>query len=571
MVKPLGIWILLLLLSATFVANAELSTRLSSSSIEELESLRLVIRDHGSQQTEALDLSELQNDFHIMGNNTSKQYQYVNGRSQSWVDYQITLQPKRTGTLAIPPIKVGTQSTQPLSVSVVPLAPATRQKIDELVFYEQTFSTLDAYVQGQILMRRQLFYSNGVQLYGGQPAAPQIEDAVVITLGENSATTVQRNGKVYGVVTQNYAIFPESSGTLTVPPVEMTASVRVLNKDRVSRKGVRVSTEPQTINIRPVPSSYPKNAPWLPATDVTITQAFDRDLTQGTVEVGETFTQTIQVTIASNTGSIAPPLNLALSSEHFREYPDPPNLQDDTLGNEVIGRRIERRSLMALQPGVLSLPSSEIVWWDTRSDSLRRTALPATSISVTGTAITPKSGTATRAATPEQSSSAKQMQQLNSSNEINNAAKVFSTNRATPTLLGNLGLSLVVLVVGWLSWRYAQRPNQKRRRALERSRTELLKEIQNQNLDHIQRLVSDYLELRYGQTHNKAREIWIKEQPEAATLLQLLDQNSYDEKTRMPSEDIILQLATNLLSKKPNKTQKEKRRALLPALYPETR
>ena len=259
MVKPLGIWTLLLLLSATFVANAELSTRLSSNSIEELESLRLVIRDHGSQQTETLDLSELQNDFHIMGNNTSKQYQYINGRSQSWVDYQITLQPKRTGTLAIPPIKVGSQSTKPLSVSVVPLAPATRQKIDELVFYEQTFSTLDAYVQGQILMRRQLFYSNGVQLYGGQPAAPQIEDAVVITLGENSATTVQRNGKVYGVVTQNYAIFPESSGTLTVPPVEMTASVRVLNNDRVSRKGVRVSTEPQTINIRPVPSSYPKN------------------------------------------------------------------------------------------------------------------------------------------------------------------------------------------------------------------------------------------------------------------------------------------------------------------------
>ena len=60
----------------------------------------------------------------------------------------------------------------------------------------------------------------------------------------------------------------------------------------------------------------------------------------------------------------------------------------------------------------------------------------------------------------------------------------------------------------------------------------ITEEIQNQNLDHIQRLVSDYLELRYGQTHNKAREIWIKEQPEAATLLQLLDQTSYDQKNR---------------------------------------
>ena len=74
-------------------------------------------------------------------------------------------------------------------------------------------------MQSQIPTQRQLFYSNGVQLYGGQPTAPKIDDAVVITLGENRASTVQRDGKLYGVVTQ-YAIFPESSGTPTVPSVK---------------------------------------------------------------------------------------------------------------------------------------------------------------------------------------------------------------------------------------------------------------------------------------------------------------------------------------------------------------
>ncbi|MEC8756352.1 MAG: BatD family protein, partial [Pseudomonadota bacterium] len=96
MVAVLRYWILLLL-GTSCLGHAELSTRLSSDSIEELESVRLVIRDHGAQQTETLDLTELQNDFHIMGNNTRKQYKYFNGRTQSWVDYQITLQPKRTG------------------------------------------------------------------------------------------------------------------------------------------------------------------------------------------------------------------------------------------------------------------------------------------------------------------------------------------------------------------------------------------------------------------------------------------------------------------------------------------
>ena len=73
MVVVLRYWILLLL-GTTCLGHAELSTRLSSDSIEELESVRLVIRDHGAQQTETLDLTELQNNFHIMGNNTSKQY-----------------------------------------------------------------------------------------------------------------------------------------------------------------------------------------------------------------------------------------------------------------------------------------------------------------------------------------------------------------------------------------------------------------------------------------------------------------------------------------------------------------
>ena len=570
MVAVLRYWILLLL-GTTCLGHAELSTRLSSDSIEELESVRLVIRDHGAQQTETLDLTELQNNFHIMGNNTSKQYQYINGRTQSWVDYQITLQPKRTGDLAIPPINVGTKSTSPLTVRVVPLAPATRQKIDELVFYEQTFSTLDAYVQGQILMQRQLFYSNGVQLYGGQPTAPKIDDAVVITLGENRASTVQRDGKLYGVVTQNYAIFPESSGTLTVPSVEMTASVRVLNNNRVSRKGVRVSTEPQAINVRPVPNNYPPNEPWLPATDVTITQGFEPDVTQGSIKVGDTFTQTIQVTVTSNTGSIVPPLNLAVPREQFRQYPVPPELKDDTLGNEVIGRRIERRNFIALQPGALSLPSSEIVWWDTQSNRLRSATLPATPISVTGTAITSQSNEASQAITPEQSSTTPQSPPSTSITENQNLATDSSTSRLTPGLLGKLGLGLIVFVAVWLSWRYAQRPKQIRQRALERCRKDLLKQIQNQNFDNIQPLVSDYLTQRYGLTLNKAREAWINDQPEAATFLHLLDQASYDQKTKKPSGDRILQLAANLLNTKPAKAQKEKRRALLPALYPQTR
>ena len=178
-----GLRVAVTLLFTLFAAlgHSEISTRLSSNSIEELESVRLLIRAHNTRESEALDLTGLQDQFHIMGNNTSTQYQYINGRTQSWVDYQITLQPKTVGALTIPPIRIGNLSTKAMTLDVRPLAPSARQQIDELVFYQQQFSSTKAYVQSQILMQRQLFYAGGVQLYGGQPGAPNIENASVIT------------------------------------------------------------------------------------------------------------------------------------------------------------------------------------------------------------------------------------------------------------------------------------------------------------------------------------------------------------------------------------------------------
>ena len=137
----LRLTIALLLALFTALAHGEISARLSSNSIEELESVRLVIRAHNTRESESLNLAGLQENFHIMGNNTSTQYQYINGRAQSWVDYQITLQPKKVGALTIPPIRIGNLATKTLILEVRPLAASTRQQIDELVFYQQQFSS----------------------------------------------------------------------------------------------------------------------------------------------------------------------------------------------------------------------------------------------------------------------------------------------------------------------------------------------------------------------------------------------------------------------------------------------
>ena len=366
-------------------SNAELSTRLSRSSIDELESVQLTIRANGTRSVEELDLSELEKNFQVLNTNTSSQYQYINGNEQSWVDYQITLKPRIAGTLTIPSLTIGNEISLPLTLKVRPISQSLRDEINQLVFFEVETSKESVYVQEQLLFTRRLVYSNGVQLYNEIPGPPKIANALVLILGETRSGTTERNGKKYGVVEQRFAIFPEMSGKLEIPAIDITASVRLIERGRVSRKGVRVSTTDLLVNVMPVPEAYPEEAPWLPAQAIIITQTLEPGVSKA--NVGDTLQRRIQVRIDGNTGSILPSLNAQPSESLFSIYPTAPSIKDDTSGDSVIGYRTESSSIVPLQPGQLSLGETSITWWDTVSNEVRISVLADSRISAAGSAI----------------------------------------------------------------------------------------------------------------------------------------------------------------------------------------
>ena len=366
-------------------SNAELSTRLSRSSIDELESVQLTIRANGTRSVEELDLSELEKNFQVLNTNTSSQYQYINGNEHSWVDYQITLKPRIAGTLTIPSLTIGNESSLPLKLKVSPISQSLRDEINQLVFFEVETSKESVYVQEQLLFTRRLVYSNGVQLYNEIPGPPKIANALVLILGETRSGTTERNGKKYGVVEQRFAIFPEMSGKLEIPAIDITASVRLIERGRVSRKGVRVSTTDLLVNVMPVPEAYPEEAPWLPAQAIIITQTLEPGVSKA--NVGDTLQRRIQVRIDGNTGSILPSLNAQPSESLFSIYPTAPSIKDDTSGDSVIGYRTESSSIVPLQPGQLSLGETSITWWDTVSNEVRTSVLADSRISAAGSAI----------------------------------------------------------------------------------------------------------------------------------------------------------------------------------------
>jgi hypothetical protein len=148
---------------------------------------------------------------------------------------------------------------------------------------------------------------------------------------------------------------------------------------------VRVGTDTETVTVLPVPDTYPRDKPWLPATNVDVMYVISPD--RPDVDVGDTLTHELLIYINGNIGSMAPPTPLTLDEQYFRIYPAAPVIDDDTRGDTVKGSRLQTNSVVPLQPGALILPATEIIWWDTQNKKVRVSSTSDRTLNVSGTAI----------------------------------------------------------------------------------------------------------------------------------------------------------------------------------------
>ena len=366
--------------------NATITATLDRQTIDELSTVQLTLRVEGASQAEELDVSPLDSAFEVLGTNTTTQFRSVNGQVSQWIEYQINLRPKRSGSLDIPPLSLGDQQSPALRLQVVPLDAGVRDAIAAMIFFEAAASPNPVRVQAQTILTRSLFYANGVQVYSDLPAAPEIPGALVIPLGENRSATAIRHGRPYGVLEQRYALFPEQKGHLRIPEISVMSSVRLPGPAGGRRSGIRVSTPEIQVEVLPIPPDYPADQPWLPAEAVSITEAWEP--VEPRFHVGEPVQRTIRVNVVGNTGSAVPPLNLNLSERFFKQYPEPVRLDDGNSSLDAQGRRQETHSIIPVYPGETTLPPLKLTWWDSVNERVQEAILPGRSLRITGEAPT---------------------------------------------------------------------------------------------------------------------------------------------------------------------------------------
>ena len=373
----------LLLLSTVGISTlswAELTSKVNRTVLDSNETLQLRVRLDAQAFTSEPDFTPLQTDFEILSNSRQQQYSSVNGKAVSYTDWNLILLPKRTGIILIPSLKYKREISNAVEVTVRAATTSGSAASGKQPIYTETLVDKSAvYIQEQIILTHRLYTS--VQLRDYSLSELDIPGAIVQRLGDSQFQKVI-NGRNYLVLEVRYAIFPQSSGKLDIPPLRFGAYETASRSQfgSFSSRGNRVfrDTDAKRIDIMARPAHVPANE-WMPSSKVELSEQWSGDL--DSLIVGEPITRTIRINAQGLTGAQILPLPI-IESPNYKVYPDQPQLEEQAIADGVLGTRTESLALVPNRAGELVIPAIEMRWWDTKNQRMQTASLPATKVQV---------------------------------------------------------------------------------------------------------------------------------------------------------------------------------------------
>ncbi len=346
------------------------------------DSLRLVITATANEDLDALDLRRLLADFEVLQRSNTSSTSIINGQRSQTRQLLLDLSPRRQGLLAIPGLRIGASTSEPIAIEVGP--PPEPADSEEAVVVTAEVDRDEVYVQGQLLLTVRI--QQAINLDSRSVSELQLDNAYVQPLEQNS---FQRtiDGRPWLVHEIRYAIFPEHSGTLVIPAQVFSgresAGRRSVFDFGAGGRQIQRRTEPVTVRVLPRPDGFPADATWLPASNLNIEESWST--APETLEVGESVTRTITLRGEGLQGAQLPPVTFT-AQEGLRYYPDQPDVGDSEAGSGLVGQRRDSAALVASRAGDFTLPELRIPWWDVEQNVLRFAVVPERRITIAAAA-----------------------------------------------------------------------------------------------------------------------------------------------------------------------------------------
>tara|TARA_R110000822_G_scaffold60287_12_gene150259 strand:+ start:2615 stop:4345 length:1731 start_codon:yes stop_codon:yes gene_type:complete len=430
------------LLTSSIVHADALTAAVDRTQLGKGETLALLVTFDG-QTTSEPDFTPLNDDFDVLSQSQKSKFSMINGSSTSLTEWHLELLPRRMGELVIPSLSFKGVASNPISLQIEdqPQTSTSTSTSNQPIFVETELDKSSAYVQEQLLLTLRLISSTNLQSISSEEL--MVKNASVMKVSENQYQK-RINGINHLIIELKYALFPETSGELTIPAVRFNTVIPdrrdPYSNSFFSRGGKRtfLLSDEEKVTINPRPTTY-GSAEWLPTTAVSLSERWSRPLDE--LIAGEPITRTIHLSAQGLTATQLPPLKIN-AGDGFKVYPDQPQLNNDVSPNGVMGTRSESIAIVPSRGGSISLPAITVQWWDTATNQLRETVLEGQTLSITPAENT-ISATEPVAATP-------------STTEVTVETKLRSNLVFWLLLISNL-LLLGAVIVLFILWQAARK------------------------------------------------------------------------------------------------------------------
>ncbi len=346
--------------------------------------------------------------FEVLGRSESTHFSLVNNLTQVIKSVGHTLIPLRVGEFTIPAAKLvsggKTYYSKPISVKVVgdktavpaqppagklqpkagkpqpqppsqPPAPEEAPSAPRL-FVQTRVDKQEAYINEQITLTFQLF-RNRIQIDGLNYTPPPTVRFIEEGLGAQREYQKVVGGSLYDVIELSKAVFPISSGELTIGPAELKGNILVPTQRRrrgffddffmgsYERKPFSLTSKPITLKVKPLPEEG------RPDGFRGGVGSFRLEISAQplTVKVGEPITVTTKISGAGNLDSVSPPA--IRIGDRFKTYVPEVATKRSVSAGKIGGEKVFKQVIVPLEAGKSEVPAVSFSYFDPEAGKYR--------------------------------------------------------------------------------------------------------------------------------------------------------------------------------------------------------
>ncbi len=324
-----------------------------------------------------LDFAVLENDFRVSGPSVSQSMQIINGQSSQSTTWQLSLFPRRTGTLTIPAFKVGALSSTAIAIEVQPASQSSGQGTE--LFLENSFSHDQVHVQQMLYYEIKIYFKG--ELQRGNLSQPDLDGAEIEQVGKDIENSEIVNGERYQTITRRYSVVPQKSGSLTLTAPFFNGEMIDRDNSRYDyfarTKAVSAEGKALSLEVSAIPDGQQHH--WLPSELVALTDEWTPSSQQ--LVQGEPVTRTITLTALDLADHQLPDLQLG-AVNGAKIYPEQPQSRKADRKGRIVAQKVFSYAIIADQSGELVMPEVRVQWWNTKTNQPDVAVLPAVTLQV---------------------------------------------------------------------------------------------------------------------------------------------------------------------------------------------